>query len=268
MEYNSLTDTEKFKNNIEAIKVLKICEKENRLASSEEQDVLSKYIGWGGLSRSFEENNVWSKELKDLLNEEEYNSAMESTLTSFYTSPMIIQAIYKVFLNANIKVGKILEPSCGIGNFFGLIPDEFQNSKIYGVEIDSISSRIAKKLYPNVNIINSGYEDTDFKNDFFDIVIGNIPFSDYKVNDKKYNNLNSFIHDYFFIKSLDKVKIGGIIAFITTKGTMDKENSDIRKYISQRANLLGAIRLPDNIFNNAGTRVTTDIIFLQKLLKK
>ena len=264
VEYNSLTDTEKFKNNIEAIKVLKICEKENRLASSEEQDVLSKYIGWGGLSRSFEENNVWSKELKDLLNEEEYNSAMESTLTSFYTSPMIIQAIYKVFLNANIKVGKILEPSCGIGNFFGLIPDEFQNSKIYGVEIDSISSRIAKKLYPNVNIINSGYEDTDFKNDFFDIVIGNIPFSDYKVNDKKYNNLNSFIHDYFFIKSLDKVKIGGIIAFITTKGTMDKENSDIRKYISQRANLLGAIRLPDNIFNNAGTRVTTDIIFLQK----
>ena len=264
VEYNSLTDTEKFKNNIEAIKVLKLCEKENRLASIEEQNILVKYIGWGGLSRAFEENSVWSKELKNLLNDEEYNSAMESTLTSFYTSPMIVQAIYKVFLNANIKVGKILEPSCGIGNFFGLIPDEFQNSKMYGVEIDNISSRIAKKLYPNVNIINSGYEDTNFKNDFFDIAIGNIPFSDYKVNDKNYNNLNSFIHDYFFIKSLDKVRMGGIIAFITTKGTMDKESLAVRKYIAQRANLLGAIRLPDNIFNNAGTRVTTDIIFLQK----
>ncbi len=263
------TPKERFKNNIEAIKVLRNCENENRFAIEKEQEILSKYVGWGGLSEAFDNNNSsWANEyyvLKNLLTEEEYNSARESTLTAFYTPPIVIRAMYKAIENMGFKDGNILEPSCGTGNFIGMLPDNLQNSKMYGVELDSVSGRIARQLYQNSSITINGFEKTDLPNSFFDIAISNVPFGDIRLLDKKYDKHKFLIHDYFFAKTLDKVRPGGIIAFITSKGTMDKENPTFRKYISQRADLLGAIRLPDNVFKgNAGTEVTSDIIFLQK----
>ena len=260
---------EKFTNNIEAIKVLKKCEEENRLATSEEQEILVKYVGWGGLAKAFDENDSnWSREyfiLKDLLTEEEYKTARASTLTAFYTPPIVINSMYKALENMGVKNANILEPSCGTGNFLGNIPSSMEECKLYGIEIDSISGRIARQLYQKSNIVIDGYEKVDLPDSFFDVSIGNVPFGDFKVNDKRYDKNNFLIHDYFFGKTLDKVRPGGIIAFITSKGTMDKENPAVRKYIAQRADLLGAIRLPNNTFSkNAGTEVTSDIIFLQK----
>ena len=263
------TPKEKVRRNIEAIKLLKELEDDKRLANQEEQEILSQYIGWGGLPDVFDEKkDNWSKEyneLKTLLTPEEYSSARASTLTSFYTPPIIINAIYKVIQNMGAEEVNILEPSCGTGNFLGMLPKEMQKSKLYGVELDSISGRIAKQLYQKANIKVQGYEKADLPDSFYDIAIGNVPFGDFKVNDKRYDKNNFLIHDYFFAKTIDKVRPGGVIAFITSKGTMDKANPDVRKYISQRADLLGAIRLPDNTFTkNAGTKVTSDIIFLQK----
>ncbi len=259
----------KFKNNIEAIKTLQLIEFENRSATQEEQEILSRYTGWGGIPQAFDENNQnWNKEyneLKSLISDEEYNSARASTLNAHYTSPLVIKAIYKAVSNMGFKSGNILEPSCGVGNFFGLIPDEMKKSKLYGVELDSLTGRIAKYLYPKANIQVTGFESTDFQDNFFDIAIGNVPFGSYKVVDKKYDKQNFFIHDYFFAKTLDKVRAGGIVAFITSKGTMDKQNPEVRKYIAKRAELIGAIRLPNNAFlKNAGTEVTSDILFFQK----
>ena len=263
------TPKEKVRRNIEAIKLLKELEDDKRLANQEEQEILSQYIGWGGLPDVFDEKkDNWSKEyneLKTLLTPEEYSSARASTLTSFYTPPIIINAIYKVIQNMGAEEVNILEPSCGTGNFLGMLPKEMQKSKLYGVELDSISGRIAKQLYQKANIRVQGYEKADLPDSFYDIAIGNVPFGDFKVNDKRYDKNNFLIHDYFFAKTIDKVRPGGVIAFITSKGTMDKANPDVRKYIAQRADLLGAIRLPDNTFTkNAGTKVTSDIIFLQK----
>ena len=263
------TPKNRFANNIEAIKVLKKCEDENRFATKEEQEILSKYVGWGGLSSAFEEDNSsWSNEhyiLKNLLDETEYNQAQESTLTAFYTPPVVINAMYKALENMGLKTGNILEPSCGIGNFIGMRPESLQECKIYGIELDSISGRIARQLYQKSSIAVQGYENTDLPNSFFDVSIGNVPFGDFKVLDKKYDKHNFLIHDYFFAKTLDKVRPGGVVAFITSKGTMDKENSNVRRYLAQRADLLGAIRLPNNTFKDAaGTEVTSDIIFLQK----
>ena len=262
------TPKERFNNNIEAIKVLKKCENENRLATKEEQNILSKYVGWGGLSNAFNiEDNNWKNEyntLKDLLTEEEYENERASTLTAFYTPPIVIKAMYKVLENIGVKNANILEPSCGIGNFIGSVPSTI-NNKIYGIELDSISGRIARQLYQKENITINGFEKVDLPDSFFDIAIGNVPFGNFKVNDKKYDKNNFLIHDYFFGKTLDKVRPGGVVAFITSKGTLDKENPNVRKYIAQRADLLGAIRLPNNTFvKNAGTEVTSDIIFLQK----
>lgn len=262
------TPKERFNNNIEAIKVLKKCENENRLATKEEQNILSKYVGWGGLSNAFNiEDSNWTNEyntLKDLLTEEEYENARASTLTAFYTPPIVIKAMYKVLENIGVKNANILEPSCGIGNFIGSVPSTI-NNKIYGIELDSISGRIARQLYQKENITINGFEKVDLPDSFFDIAIGNVPFGNFKVNDKKYDKNNFLIHDYFFGKTLDKVRPGGVVAFITSKGTLDKENPNVRKYIAQRADLLGAIRLPNNTFvKNAGTEVTSDIIFLQK----
>ena len=259
---------EKYRNNIEAIKILKKCESENRYATAEEQEILVKYVGWGGLSQAFDENNIeWSSEyneLKNLLNEEEYEQAMETTTTAFYTPPKIIKAIYKALEQMGLEKGNILEPSCGTGNFIGLMPNN-DNLKIYGVEVDSISGGIAKQLYQKASIEITGFEKVDYPDSFFDVAIGNVPFANYSLKDKRYNKYNFLIHDYFFAKTLDKVRPGGVIAFITSNGTMDKENKEVRKYIAQRADLLGAIRLPNNAFkDNAGTTVTTDIIFLQK----
>ena len=263
------TPRERFGNNIEAIKVLKKCEEENRFATSEEQEILSKYVGWGGLSEAFDDkNSSWSREyfiLKELLDSEEYKEARSSTLTAFYTPPIVINAMYKALENMGLKTGNILEPSCGIGNFMGMIPDSLDNCKIYGIELDSISGRIARQLYQKNSIAVQGYENTNLPNSFFDVAVGNVPFGDFKVLDKKYDKYNFLIHDYFFAKTLDKVRPGGVIAFITSKGTLDKENPNVRKYIAQRADLLGAIRLPNNTFSkSAGTEVTSDIIFLQK----
>ncbi len=263
------TPKEKVRRNIEAIKLLKELEDDKRLANQEEQEILSQYIGWGGLPDVFDEKkDNWSKEyneLKTLLTPEEYSSARASTLTSFYTPPIIINAIYKVIQNMGAEEVNILEPSCGTGNFLGMLPKEMQKSKLYGVELDSISGRIAKQLYQKANIRVQGYEKADLPDSFYDIAIGNVPFGDFKVNDKRYDKNNFLIHDYFFAKTIDKVRPGGVIAFINSKGTMDKANPDVRKYIAQRADLLGAIRLPDNTFTkNAGTKVTSDIIFLQK----
>ena len=263
------TPKERFKNNIEAIKILKKCESEKRYATSEEQKILSNYVGWGGLSEAFDDQNTsWANEyleLKNLLTEEEYKNARESTLTAFYTSPTIISNIYRAIENTGLTQGNILEPSCGIGNFIGLLPEKLKNCNMYGVEIDSISGRIAQQLYQKSTIAIQGYENTELPDSFFDLAIGNVPFGDFKVADKRYDKNKFMIHDYFFAKTLDKVRPGGVIAFITSKGTMDKENNSVRKYIAQRAELLGAIRLPDNAFkNSAGTRVTSDIIFLQK----
>ena len=263
------TPKEKVKRNIEAIKLLKKLEDENRLTNKEEQDVLANYVGWGGLPDVFDENKTnWSdeyNELKKLLTDEEYKSARASTLTAFYTPPVVIKAIYEVLQNMGLEQANILEPSCGTGNFLGMLPREMQNSKLYGVELDSISGRIAKQLYQNADIKVEGYEKTNLPDSFFDVAIGNVPFGDFKLNDVKYDKNNFLIHDYFFAKTLDKVRPGGVIAFVTSKGTLDKASPEVRKYIAQRANLLGAIRLPDNTFTkNAGTKVTSDIIFLQK----
>lgn len=263
------TPKEKVKRNIEAIKLLHKLEDENRLANSEEQNILSKYVGWGGLPDVFDESKAnWSKEyyeLKELLTDEEYKSARASTLTAFYTPPVVINAIYNTLKNMGVEQANILEPSCGIGNFLGMLPQEIQSSKLYGVELDSISGKIAKQLYQKANIKIQGYEKSDFPDSFFDIAIGNVPFGDFKVNDKRYDKNNFLIHDYFFAKTLDKVRPGGVIAFVTSKGTMDKASPEVRRYLAQRADLLGAIRLPDNTFTkNAGTKVTSDIIFLQK----
>ena len=255
---------ERYKNNIEAIKVLKKCEEEDRYASPEEQKIMAKYVGWGGLSQAFKKGEVWQKELSELLEPEEYDAAEETTLTAFYTPPIVIRAMYKALNNMGLKKGNILEPSCGIGHFIGMLPNN-DDLKIYGVEKDSISGRIARQLYQKSSIAIKRYEDVNYSDSFFDVAIGNVPFGDFPVVDKKYDKHHFFVHDYFFAKTIDKVRPGGIIAFITSKGTMDKENSSVRKYIAQRADLLGAIRLPNNTFKkNAGTTVTTDIIFLQK----
>ena len=263
------TQKEKVRRNIEAIKLLHKLEDENRLANSEEQNILSKYVGWGGLPDVFDESkDNWSKEyneLKEILTDEEYKSARASTLTAFYTPPVVINAIYDTLKSMGVEQANILEPSCGTGNFLGMLPQEMQSSKLYGVELDSISGKIAKQLYQKANIKVQGYEKADLPDSFFDIAIGNVPFGDFKVNDKRYDKNNFLIHDYFFAKTLDKVRPGGVIAFITSKGTMDKASPEVRKYLAQRADLLGAIRLPDNTFTkNAGTKVTSDIIFLQK----
>ena len=261
------TPRERFRNNINAIKTLKTIESENRLATKDEQIILSKYVGWGGLSDAFDENK-WPdeyKELKAILTDEEYKKARESTLTSFYTPPIVIKSIYQALQNMGLDKANVLEPSCGIGNFFGLKPTELNNLKFYGVELDDVSGRIAKELYQNANIKINGFEKTNLPDSFYDVAIGNVPFGTFKVNDPRYDKNNFLIHDYFFAKTLDKVRPGGVIAFITSKGTLDKENPEVRKYIAQRADLLGAIRLPDNTFRNAaGTKVTSDIIFLQK----
>lgn len=259
----------KFNNNVEAIRVLKKCEEENRFATPQEQEILSKYVGWGGLPQAFDEkDSSWSNEysiLKNLLDEKEYSQARESTLTAFYTPPVVIRSMYKALENMGLKTGNILEPSCGVGNFIGMLPDSLEDCKLYGVELDSISGRIARQLYQKSTVAVQGYEDTNLPNSFFDVAVGNVPFGDFKVLDKKYDKHKFLIHDYFFAKTLDKVRPGGVIAFITSKGTLDKENPSVRKYIAQRADLLGAIRLPNNTFKaNAGTEVTSDIIFLQK----
>ena len=263
------TPRQKVLRNIEAIKLLNKLENENRLANNEEQEVLSQYVGWGGLPDVFDETkDNWHEEymeLKSLLTDEEYSNARASTLTAFYTPPIVIKSMYQALSNMGLQDANILEPSCGIGNFFGLLPQEMQNSKLYGVELDSITGRIAKQLYQNADIKVMGYEKTNLPDSFYDVAIGNVPFGDFPVLDKRYDKNKFMIHDYFFAKTLDKVRPGGIIAFITSKGTMDKENPEVRKYIAQRANLIGAIRLPENTFTkNAGTKVTSDIIFLQK----
>lgn len=263
-------DKTRCQNNIAAIRLLKQIEREKRSATPDEQQILAKYIGWGGLANAFDSSKTdWSKEyaeLKTLLTPEEYSSARSSTLNAHYTSYTIISSIYSALDNMGFKGGKILEPALGTGNFFGSMPEEMRNnSQLSGVELDSITGRIAKLLYPSANIQIKGYEDTNFENNSFDVAVSNVPFGSYKVNDKEYNKQNMLIHDYFFSKTLDKVRPGGIIAFVTSKGTLDKENSEVRKYLAERAELLGAIRLPNTAFkNNAGTEVTSDIIFLQK----
>ena len=260
---------EKFRNNMAAINLLHELEIENRLATPEEQEILSRYVGWGGLSMAFDEHNAaWAEEFKELyasLSPEEYRAAMESTLTAFYTPPVVIKAMYDALDRLGFSQGNILEPSCGTGNFFGLLPESMQNSKLHGVEIDSLTGRIAKQLYQKANIAIEGFEKTNLPDDHFDVVLGNVPFGEIRVNDSRYNAQKFLIHDYFFAKALDKVRAGGVVMFITSKGTMDKASPEVRKYIAQRAELLGAIRLPDNTFKaNAGTEVTSDILILQK----
>lgn len=256
---------ERFYHNVHAIELLHKLESENRLATPNEQDILSQYVGWGGLPQFFEETNAHYAELKALLSEDEYAAARESTLTAFYTPPVVIRAMYQGLANLGFRTGNILEPSCGVGNFMGLLPENMENSKIYGVELDSISGRIAQQLYQKNSIAVQGLEKTDLPDSFFDVAIGNVPFGTFKVLDKKYDKYTFLIHDYFFARALDKVRPGGVVAFITSKGTMDKENPSVRKYIAQRADLLGAIRLPNDTFKAAaGTEVTSDILFLQK----
>ena len=255
--------------NVAAIRLLKHLEDQDRLATAEEQEILSRYIGWGGLPQAFDENNSsWANEyaeLMELLDEDEYASARASTLNAHYTSPTVIKAIYTCLENMGFRTGNILEPACGIGNFFGLVPESMADSKLYGIELDGITGMIAKQLYQKANIAVQGFEETNLPDSFFDLAIGNVPFGSYGVADKKYDKYKFLIHDYFFAKTLDKVRPGGIIAFITSKGTMDKQNPEVRRYIAQRAELLGAVRLPNNAFlANAGTEVTTDILFLQK----
>ena len=260
---------EKFRNNMTAINLLHELEIENRLATPEEQEILSRYVGWGGLSMAFDEHNAaWAEKFKELyasLSPEEYRAAMESTLTAFYTPPVVIKAMYDALDRLGFSQGNILEPSCGTGNFFGLLPESMQNSKLHGVEIDSLTGRIAKQLYQKANIAIEGFEKTNLPDDHFDVVLGNVPFGEIRVNDSRYNAQKFLIHNYFFAKALDKVRAGGVVMFITSKGTMDKASPEVRKYIAQRAELLGAIRLPDNTFKaNAGTEVTSDILILQK----
>ena len=259
------TPGERFRNNIAAIRLLKQLEEENRFATPAEQEILSRYVGWGGLADCFDEKHSGYGELKALLSEDEYASARESTLTAFYTPPTVIRGIYQALENMSFKTGNILEPSCGIGHFIGMLPDSMTESRLYGVELDSVSGRIAQQLYQKSSVAVQGFEKTDLPDSFFDAAIGNVPFGQFKVPDKKYDKHNWLIHDYFFGRTLDKVRPGGIIAFVTSKGTLDKENPAVRKYIAQRADLLGAIRLPNNTFKSAaGTEVTSDIIFLQK----
>lgn len=260
---------EKFRRNMAAIHLLHDLQIENRLATPEEQEILSRYVGWGGLSMAFDEHNAaWAneyRELKAALSEEEYRAAMESTLTAFYTPPVVIKAMYEALDRLGFSQGNILEPSCGTGNFLGLLPDGMERSKLHGIEIDPLSGRIAKQLYQKANIAIEGFEDTKLPDNHFDVVLGNVPFGEFKVNDSRYNSQKFLIHDYFFAKALDKARAGGVVMFITSKGTMDKASPEVRKYIAQRAELLGAIRLPDNTFKaNAGTEVTSDIIILQK----
>lgn len=268
-EVETVGKKERFRRNIMAIQLLKKCQEENRFATPEEQIILSKYVGWGGLSEAFDENNsAWATEyleLSSVLTPEEYASARESTLTAFYTPPEVITAIYKAMEQMGFKEGNLLEPSCGIGNFIGMLPDTMQDSKIYGVELDTISAGIAQQLYQKTTIAAQGFEETNLPDSFFDGVIGNVPFGDFKVLDKRYDKHKFLIHDYFFAKSLDKLRPGGVMALVTSKGTMDKETLAVRKYIAQRAELLGAIRLPNNTFKgNAGTEVVSDILILQK----
>ena len=260
---------EKFRNNMAAINLLHELEIENRLATPEEQEILSRYVGWGGLSMVFDEHNAaWADEFKELyasLSPEEYNAAMESTLTAFYTPPVVIKAMYEALDRLGFSQGNILEPSCGTGNFFGLLPESMAGSKLHGIELDPLTGKIAKQLYQKANIAIEGFEQTKLPDDHFDVVIGNVPFGEIRVNDSRYNAQKFLIHDYFFAKALDKVRAGGVVMFITSKGTMDKASPEVRKYIAQRAELLGAIRLPDNTFRaNAGTEVTSDILILQK----
>lgn len=259
---------EKFQRNLAAITTLQVLEKENRPATKAEQTIMSKYIGWGGLSEVFDrDNNSFSVEfdqLKATLSEDEYDMARASTLNAHYTSPTVIKAIYSAVERMGFSTGNILEPACGTGNFFGLLPESMADSRLYGIELDSITGRIAKQLYPNANIAITGFEKAELPDSFFDLAIGNVPFGNYKLNEKRYDGNNFLIHDHFFAKALDKVRPGGVVAFITSKGTMDKQNPGVRRYLAQRAELLGAIRLPNNAFKNAGTEVTSDIIFLQK----
>ncbi len=259
------TPTERFYHNIHAIELIKKLEDEHRLANDLEQDILSDYVGWGGLPQFFEEDNPHYEELKNLLTEEEYASARESSLTAFYTPPVVIKAMYQALENMGFRSGNLLEPSCGVGNFIGLVPDSMKNSQMFGVELDSISGRIAQQLYQSTSVAVQGFEKTELPDNFFDVAIGNVPFGNYKIPDKRYDKNNFLIHDYFFARTLDKVRPGGIVAFITSKGTMDKANPAVRKYIAQRADLIGAIRLPNDTFKAAaGTEVTSDILFLQK----
>ena len=260
---------EKFQRNVAAIKLLEQIEGENRYATPEEQQILSQYVGWGGLADAFDESKSnWSAEyhqLKELLSPEEYRMARESTLNAHYTSPVIIRQMYETLEKMGFSKGNILEPSMGIGNFFGMMPDPMKESRLYGVELDSITGRIARQLYPQADVQIKGFEKTDYPNDFFDVAIGNVPFGQYKVADKQYDKNNFLIHDYFFAKTLDKVRPGGVVAFITSKGTMDKASPEVRRYLAQRADLLGAVRLPNTAFKaNAGTEVTSDILFFQK----
>ena len=263
------TPKEKFQKNVAAITLLKELEAEGRQATVEEQEVLSQYVGWGGLSDAFDETKQnWKEEyqtLKDLLSPEEYTAARGSVLNAHYTQPIVIESMYKALSNMGFTKGNILEPSAGIGNFFGMLPDEMEKSHLYGVELDSISGRIAKQLYPDADIQIKGFEKTDYPNDFFDVAIGNVPFGNYKVLDKQYDRYNFQIHDYFLAKTIDQLRAGGVAAFITTKGTLDKQSPEVRKYLAARAELLGAIRLPNTAFKaNAGTEVTSDILFFQK----
>lgn len=263
------TAKEKFRRNVEAIRTLEKIESENHIATPEEQEILSQYVGWGGLADAFDESkSAWEneyQELKGLLSEQEYASARESTLNAHYTSPAIIRSIYDALDKMGFEKGNVLEPAMGIGNFFGMLPEKMQESRLYGVELDGITGRIAKQLYPNADIKITGFEKTDYPNDFFDVAIGNVPFGQYKVADKQYDKQNFLIHDYFFAKTLDKVRPGGVVAFVTSKGTMDKKSPEVRKYIAQRAELLGAVRLPNTAFKeNAGTEVTSDILLLKK----
>ena len=260
---------EKFRQNVEAIRTLEKIEGERRTATPEEQEILAKYVGWGGLADAFDSSKAnWAneyQELKSLLSPEEYASARESTLNAHYTSPVIIQAIYDAVGKMGFTRGNVLDPAAGIGNFYGCLPEEMAGSRLYGAELDGITGRIAKQLYPHADIQITGFENTSYPNDFFDVAVGNVPFGQYKVSDRQYDKHNFLIHDYFFAKTLDKVRPGGIVAFVTSKGTMDKKNPEVRKYLAQRAELLGAVRLPNTAFKeNAGTEVTSDILFLKK----
>lgn len=268
-EIETVGKKERFRRNMEAIRVLKECEFDNRFATPEEQEILSGYVGWGGISEAFDENNdAWADEFQELytaLSPTEYEAARRSTLTAFYTPQPVISAIYKALDKLGFKQGNILEPCCAIGNFIGMLPQNMQDSKIYGVEIDNISAGIAQQLYQKSSIMTAPFEKAELPDSFFDAVVGNVPFGDFSLADKKYDKYHFLIHDYFFAKSLDKLRPGGVMCLVTSKGTMDKESSDVRRYIAQRAELLGAIRLPDNTFKgNAGTEVTSDILILQK----
>ena len=268
-EVEQVGKKERFRRNIMAIQLLKKCQEENRFATPEEQIILSKYVGWGGIPEAFDErNSAWSTEyleLSSVLTPDEYAAARESTLTAFYTPPEVSTAIYKALEQMGFQEGNLLEPSCGIGNFIGMLPKSMENAKVYGIELDTISAGIAQQLYQKSSIAAQGFEEVNAPDSFFDGVIGNVPFGDFKVADKRYDKYNFLIHDYFFAKSLDKLRPGGVMALVTSKGTMDKENSNVRKYIAQRAELLGAIRLPSDTFKgNAGTEVVSDILFLQK----